>query len=311
MVTPPSRAASDEIESKSYQSEISDKILSVESEKLSRNLKVMSIILVMNKFYINLIRMGLIYLMVSCAPPSDKATSSSTTTTTTTSTYPLYLSIQGLWENSASQSFSDASCFIPAGTTAGGAGSAVNCTVKVPELTLHYSDIKFTIGTNSATVCSAVGFIPYYFKRSSSAVFQPTGATAPSDCSGATTPVPTVCYSGAAKSMVTSFPTYTGLYFLPGITTAQTYTLKSSSTLGTSLSDDVPVKNTNTNVSNGLAAVDRATLINNATIQYVASSMVDYSIGCYDQYGNSIYSLKLLLIDTDGASDYFYDWNAN
>jgi hypothetical protein len=262
------------------------------------------------------------FLLAGCGSSTTAAgaaDSPSTGTTTTATDYPLYFHLTGKWEGSETVSFTDTTCNVPKATVAGGA--VLSCTLKVPELTLHYSDITFTIGTNSATTCSHVSFHPYYYQRSVDIAYTPTGATGASDCSGATTPIPTVCFSGAAKSMVTDFPTYTGQYFVPGAALETTFDLASSNTLGATLDDDLAVFTSNANVSNGLALVDRAVDLSFGNVDYIGSTMQDYTATCSDPYGNNLYQIILYLVDSDSTStpgvspddgvDSYWDWNAN
>lgn len=268
------------------------------------------------------------FLLAGCGSSTTAAGAAdtpSTGSTTTATDYPLYFHLTGKWEGSETVSFTDTTCNVPKATVAGGA--VLSCTIKVPELELHFSDIDFIVGTNSASTCTHVSFHPYYYQRSTNIAYTPTGATAAADCTGATLPMPTVCYSGAAKSMITGFPKYVYQYFVPGGgTLTSTYTLTSSNTLGTTLDDDLSVLYTNANVSNGLALGSRGAANSWGYVDFDPTAMPtiqmqDYTATCSDPYGNELYTIILYLVDSDSTStpgvspddgvDSYWDWNAD
>jgi len=268
--------------------------------------------------YVRLSIVGVIALSVSYCS-SDQPTTGigsidnpSSGSTTTPTDAPLYLQLIGHWENSSNVSFTNSTCYVPNGTAS---GSTITCTITVPEGTLHYSDVDFVVGSNSSTTCSQVSFYPYYFQRSNLAAYTPSGASAPIVCNLTRSLNDPNCYSGAAKSLVPDFPTYTGIYFVPGSSLEATYTLESSNSLGATLTDDLAVISTNTNVANCYSGIGTIP----ANLDFVAASIADYRIYCTDAYDKPKYTIVLTLVDTDdsttsvydGLLDDFWDWEAD
>jgi len=187
------------------------------------------------------------------------------------------------------------------------------CTVRIPELRLHFSGLSFKIGTSSADTCAQISFQPYYYQRSSSAAYLPYGTTS-IDCS-ATPPANAGCYGGAAPALLkTDFPGFKGLYFLPAVSLTGTFTVPSSNSR---IKDaDYDSFSTNVDTCNNLSSSQRATPTGTATTYYSGSNMyIDYAVSCNDVWANSQYSITLTIADDDsentdyGATiDEYYDW---
>ena len=219
-----------------------------------------------------------------------------------------FIGVQGIWTGGATVSFSDTSCIVPFGTAPG--GPQINCTIAVPELTLHYSDLVFQIGTSVAGTCSLVEFQPFYFRHSAAAGYTPEGGTAAVDCSGATLPIPTACWGGVGPAIVTSnFPTNSGLFFVPGANLANGFKAVSSYAQGqTDITSDLSILRTNTYISNNNLTPAVARTVAGNGVDYVASSKIDYSATCLDTFGNPLYSLKLVIVSSFVGAPNYYAW---
>lgn len=203
-------------------------------------------------------------------------------------------------------------CYIPKGTTASGTGSTIECKIQIPELQLYYSDLTFTIGSANPETCRNVTFIPYYYVRSTSAVFKP-GATE-YDCSKALSPTsdtPKQCFGGSAVALAPGFPLNSGVYILPAYESKASYVLKSANSLRQSTTD--MAYNDNTASCNNLASASRGTAI--PSYYAGGGAYRDYSVTCYDEWYKLLYRINLTISDEDTpattstpAADEVYDW---
>jgi hypothetical protein len=77
---------------------------------------------------------------------------------------------------------------------------------------------------------------------------------------------------------------------------------------------DLSILDTNTYISNNNTTPAVARTVGANGVDYVANSIVGYSVSCLDTYGNPLYILKYNLVSTpqggsydDGATE-FYAW---
>ncbi|MFM6927232.1 MAG: hypothetical protein ACKOX6_02145 [Bdellovibrio sp.] len=211
----------------------------------------------------------------------------------------LYLKVATQWENGG-----------PAETTKTCTVSSLSahgeytCSVSIPEGQLYYSNITFTFGTKVPALCSMIEFAPYYYRRSTSNTFLPAGAETEVDCSMAK-PTEKKCYGGAAPTLLSDFPKFTGRYFLPTVMTETNYVLPSENTTRFYEGEMV-----NYLAANNLT--NRA--VTNASKDYIANTMTDYYFNCSDLWAHPIYSIKLTISDQDtatgeGVEDEIDDWD--
>lgn len=219
---------------------------------------------------------------------------------------PLYVLVSSSYEGQTDITTQGA-CYIDTTTAP---PNAVSCTVRIPELTLYYSDLHFEIGSNDAVTCAQVSFAPYYYRKDSTSSFTPPGASAAIDCTAGDN---AQCFGGAAVSMLTKFPALKGVYFLPMVTPKASFTLKASNTL---LIDNLkdPAFKTNVNAANNLASALRSTPIT-SPVTYDGTGFHDYQIYCNDAWGGPQYVLTLKIADYDtkvdgynATEDHYYDW---
>ncbi|WP_374029817.1 hypothetical protein [Bdellovibrio bacteriovorus] len=221
---------------------------------------------------------------------------------------PLYLKLGVSWEGSDGQTTERmGNCSIspnaPIPTT-------INCSIAVPELQLYYSKVHFLIGTLKPEACSAIDFVPYYYRRSNQANFKPAGSDADIDCSAS--PADKKCYGGAGPSMIEKFPADKGTYFLPYVTSSYDFVLESENSTrwygGTHV---------NYLVANDVA--DPSVAIANGPKQRVGGNdpedWMDYYISCKNLWGETMYQINLEIKDEDqedlhtGPEDQFDDWD--
>lgn len=240
--------------------------------------------------------------LVGCSADKVNEESSSTTTPPVVDASDdsvIYVKIATQWENGG-----------PAETTKTCTVSSLSaqgeytCSVSIPEGQLYYSNITFTFGTKVPSLCSMIEFAPYYYRRSTSATFLPKGAETEVDCSMAK-PTEKKCYGGAAPTLLSDFPKYTGRYFLPTVMTETSYVLPSENTTRFYEGEKVNYLAAN-NLTNRAA--------NNASKDYIANSMTDYYFNCSDLWAHPIYSIKLTISDqdteaTEGVEDEIDDWD--
>lgn len=219
---------------------------------------------------------------------------------------PLYVLVSTSYEGQT-DSTTQGACYIDTTTAP---PSATSCTVRIPELTLYYSDLHFEIGSNDAVTCAQVAFYPYYYRKDSTSAFTPPGDATPIDCTAGDN---AKCFGGAAVTMLDKFPGLKGVYFLPMVVPKATFNLKSSNTLrGDNLKD--PALKTNVNAANNLASALRSTPIA-SPVTYDGTGFQDYQISCNDAWGAPQYVLTLKVADYDtkvneydSTEDHFYDW---
>jgi hypothetical protein len=238
-----------------------------------------------------------------CLTPQSDAearlvSAAATATTTAGLTADLYLVVSSAWETTPTMFDTQITCTIPSGS---GTVSST-CAGTIPEGQLHFSKLKFTVGTTNPSICKQLIFRPYYFIASTAGAYTPEGSTSAVDCSvGA--PDDVGCYGGNAKEIVPSFPTYTGRYFLTAEGLETSYTISSANEVfGT----------TNRYTCNN--KVDQTA----AVAGYVANSMANYVVECRDQYYTLTKRITLTLGDADleagetpgAANDDYDDWLA-
>ncbi len=253
------------------------------------------------------------------------ATTTSSGSSTTTTTAALRVKVEVAWETGFDRS-TYADCSIP--STAAD-GTTLACTAAVPEGKLFYGTTYITIETGTGSLCPQLIFRPYFYQASTAAAFTPLGSTAVVDCSVAaafappltTSTLPAACFNGPATTLVSSFPTYTGLYVSPTTSTySNTYTIASGNSL---------TKRTNRWVSNQLSSETNALrdrTVNRPTYTpggdgYIANTLRDYSATCMKSWTEDRYSITLVITDVDtetgedadngtaGNND-FGDWNS-
>ncbi len=226
---------------------------------------------------------------------------------------PLELTVSTKYSASDSGSSPIGTCTIASGTLPTDAAANATCNIQIPELQMYYSDIEFTISTNSETTCSYISFVPFQFRRSNSATFRNDSDETDVDCSGGN-PTDKYCYGGAAKFLLglkDQYPKSEGLYFIPGANLRTTYTLPSSDT---NRADDphISVRKNNTNVANSFGVSPAATIAA-GEVNYLGGSLTNYTFSCSDRWGETQYSWTLILGDDDTPGtavsiDNFYDW---
>lgn len=189
-------------------------------------------------------------------------------------------------------------------------GSTTTCEMWVEEGKLHYSDLKFIVGTNAPDTCTIIKFRPYYYVRSTSATYTPAGASADEeiDCSALNS---AKCFGGAAPTLLGSdFPNFKGRYFLSANQTAANFSLPSEGKTRWYYGSPV-----NYLVTNDLT--DKSvTLPETSPKSFVSSEpWVDYTVMCEDTWGYTYYTLELIIHDEDAqdsdpdAEDDYDDWD--
>lgn len=251
--------------------------------------------------------------LIACSPVEKSGLSGDSeegSTGVDTSGSPLYFVLEGKPEGSGDDEYEElGSCVIAAGTTE---GTAEDCDISVPELQLHYYDLKFKTGTASASTCAHVGFQPFYYLKSTSALFMDSGASATIDCSVASPPAG--CYAGIAKEVVTAaggtFPTSTGVYFVPSSTLTASWEVDSLNTLRTTNTTDYSYYS-NANVTNGLVNRVAAHVYSAAEpviFEGGTSNYHDYQVTCSDPWAEVLYQIDLTISDENDATSDYYAW---
>ncbi len=244
------------------------------------------------------------------APQSDALTglipSNSVATTTTSSTSgDLYVKVFTTWESTPTLNDIQFTCKIDSGSPT----IISTCTGKIPEAQLHYSSLHFTVGTSNPSICSILTFKPYYYLGSTAGLFDPpwdssiTGAVCDTVTGPNGGPTDANCYDGAAKQIVASFPTYTGMYFLSANGAETTYSIDSANS-----------KHAPTNRWTCNNKVDKTA----AVAGYIANTMQDYVFECRDTHNELQKRITLTLGDEDtvtgenpgAGTDDFNDWLA-
>lgn len=220
---------------------------------------------------------------------------------------PLYVIVSTNYEGATTKTV-QGGCYFE---TTDSAPMGKSCTVRIPELTLHYSDLSFTLGSDDAVTCAQVAFSPYFYRRSTANNFLAPGDSATTDCTAGDE---AKCWGGAAVTMVAGFPKVTGSYFLPAITASQTFTLKASNTLKLASTSDVNLRG-NINSCNNLPIASRTAAIATPVVYDGADDYYDYEIYCRDKWGATKYMITLTIADydtvdsaADVSSDHYYDW---
>lgn len=200
-----------------------------------------------------------------------------------------------------------ATCTISAASTASASGANV-CTASIPEGQLYYSKLKFVLETSAGQVCSRISFHPYYAIRSVAAAFvEPEGATTV-DCSVAFNLRPATCFEGAAREIVTSFPANGGVYITPGTAAiSRTWELTSGNAHRQAVSNDFGNLWASNNLTDRTAAI--ADAITGRYFVGGAANYQDYEFECLDSLEESLYLLRILVNESNGANDDIVDWN--
>jgi len=228
---------------------------------------------------------------------------------------PLYIEVSTRAENnpSGTKTF-EGGCYVDPTATA---PSTKTCTINIPELKLHYSDIIFKVGTFSATKCYQVMFVPYIFRRSDSNVYEPVIGGPTIDCQTAPVINPR-CYGGPAIEILsTLFPTYSGKYILTTFVLNAEFTSTSINGKNAQPNPDSSMGDSNIDVANNLATGDRANPVSNGGARYMGGNQfTDYTVICRDVFNNDQHTITLILgdLDTTGvatspANDDYFDWN--
>lgn len=231
---------------------------------------------------------------------ATNVTTPSSTPTPASQDYPLFLKVETTWETDEDNSLgptTHANCTVPDGSAA---GTTVACTANIPEGQLYYSNIKFTMGTNSPVTCSRLVFQPYYYKASVSATFRPFWSPdADIDCSGATAEAGATCYNGVATEIVPEFPKFRAVYFMTEVQAESSFTAKSGNKQSAG---------SNRWTSNNLLLADRGANIAIPFDGYRANTFVDYSVICRDKWEEPIWEIDLTINDVDSTVDHIETW---
>jgi hypothetical protein len=237
--------------------------------------------------------------------------------TPATSTSPLTLTLGTRYDNTLSQSpltfdvyngVTHTSSTTCAATTT---DNDVTCTVTVPEGQLYFSSVIFAY-SRLISKCRLLEFQPYTYMADNTAAYVPPGQVDSIDCTA--TPAPVGCYGGAAKSLVTSFPTFTSILYTPDETSAtDTHSLTltsgwSQSTLSNRrAANDMPVGDDGVNYT----AAD----LGGAGDGYVMNTFRDYEFFCYDDWVDLVpgYHITLKITEEDQdtgnpAANAFWSW---
>lgn len=185
--------------------------------------------------------------------------------------------------------------------------------INVPELTLHFSDLSFKVGTGSASNCEVIIFRPYYFLRSTSAAYvnDLSAPTTTIDCSVAS-PV-AGCYGGAGPALFgTTFGINTAKYFLTKNELSHAFDLPSINTQR--LTNNNTSFISNVEVTNNLPSGSRGASYSANGVEYAGSNKYyDYVVACADAWANTKYQITLVLGDEDtpgvaASTDEYFDW---
>lgn len=272
--------------------------------------------------------------LAACNAVQNASTESSSTdggsgtpATPTEESAPLYIVLESKYENASDNSYiREGECAV-ASTASTPATQNISCSISIPELRLHYSKLKFTVGTSSVSLCPFVNFTPFYYvKATTNLTLQ--GNYEAYDCSSSKWMTDPFCWGGAAQSIIPAsgfeFPFVRSLYYIPtSEAKATTYEMESSNkmsianakavTAGT-ISLDAAFSQ-NAYVSNALPSGSRAASLATSFVDYAGSGLYqDYRWQCRDIYGEATYSITLTISDMDtetaeGVSNNFYDWN--
>lgn len=220
---------------------------------------------------------------------------------------PLYVLVSTNYEGATTKT-THGGCYFETTDTA---PMGKSCTVRIPELTLHYSDLNFTLGSDDSATCAQVSFSPYYYRKSTANNYTAPGDSTTTDCSAGDD---AKCWGGAAVTMISGFPKVTGSYFLPSNSASQTFTLKASNTLKIANVADLNLRG-NANSCNNLPTGSRTAAIASPVVYAGADDYYDYEIYCRDNWGAVKFMITLTIADYDTAdsaadvsADHYYDW---
>lgn len=259
-------------------------------------------------------------LLISCGGSTDTTSettdSSSSGSSSIPDNTPLYVTLTSNYEKQTSTTF-QGSCAVVFGTAT---GTTKSCTFHIPQMTLYFSDLKFTVGTKLVSTCKQVSFEPYYYLHSTSATYASNyfDPTITSDCSKGDLN-PAVCYGGAATQMITGFPKAKGMYILPAVKSSETYTVKAANTYAINGVTERSVQNntfTSNSLSSRIAAITPSASNDKSYFEGGVDNFVDYRVKCYDEYNDPLYQIVFTiysdLYPTGGSAfpgqETFYAW---
>lgn len=218
---------------------------------------------------------------------------------------PLYVNVSTKYEGNEN-SVAQGSCYFETTDTV---PSTKTCVIRIPELTLYFSDLHLSVGTSDATYCTQIAFSPYYYRKSNANPY------ADQDCTSGEFKE---CWGGAAPDIIEDFPKVKGLYFLPANSLFKSFKVTSTNSrfLADELNDISLYGNAGT--CNNLATGARTTPLTNSNIEFTggAGDYHDYTFTCADQWGELQYQITLVIADYDTpetpntpGKDHFWDWD--
>lgn len=240
------------------------------------------------------------------------STSTTSTTTTTTTTNPTVFQVQlaTIFESDPSSTPTDVTPDPLSSCSIDKSRASENCKFVIPESQLYFSKLKLSVSVKNSNLCRTFTFTPYVYQMSSSATFSPSGKNAAFsgtvDCSGASGPPPISCYSGTGVEVLTSYPAFTSVWYLPQVTPNTSWTFNSAH--NRFMSDNYDVGNTW--AANDLA--NRASVPLFTPPDYLSNTMQGYRFVCEDWYGNALHTIDME-ISSDPGSDGLYkfiNWKA-
>lgn len=203
-------------------------------------------------------------------------------------------------------------------------GTAVNCTVQVPELSLNYSHLKFIVGSNAPAQCPFLMFDPYLFRRSVAELdpediakpgyMDPSNSESVNCAFGPDLVVHESCYGGAGPQILKLYNydvTKTrGMYFRPSTDkNLRYYYLPSSNKIRANGSFPTNIYSANYSMptSGPVAYSDvRSNIVFNTL-----ENMEVYKFTCQNAYRETIYTLNLTIqsVPRETPADGLHFWN--
>jgi len=264
----------------------------------------------------------ILFLALAACKPATEAkiggsTSASTTPVTTpptaTTTSPLKLNIYAVYNNTNWEvpfTFNGTTATECTATTA---APTPTCTVAIPEGRLYYSDLHLQYSWYSSE-CKLMTFQPYYYQAANAQSADLSWAGAELiDCTTATTDKN--CYGGAAPDLVSGFPDYRSLIYLPDESVGSA-ALSEDSVLRSGHSRTYGSNRAVANDMTGNKAASITAVGFGARDAYLANTFVDYKFSCRDDWYDAVtYEINLTITDedTDGtptnpALDHIKSW---
>ncbi len=238
--------------------------------------------------------------------PLTSSTRSTATVSTASVAADLYLAVETAWEQTPTEFTRHGICQIDRGSGA----TTQTCTIRIPEGELFFSKTKFIFGTDDATTCHRVQFIPMYYQTSVNAAYLNFWESAPAavNCAGAT-PANRIpgCFWGAGPRLYSSWPTPMGKYFNTSGGLEGSEEMDSGNSGG--LNDNVSVCN---KIDDPTTSITRG-----GVDHYEANSSFPYNVKCIDKYGQTQKEIFVYIGDADlstgedpgvPANDQHYDW---